>query len=165
MKTMYLVRHGKSSWENQAQHDQERPLIEKGISRTRKIADYLAQKQVNPQLIISSVAVRAYETAKILAARFNYPEENIVREQAIYLNGASALENTVLSLDDNINEVMIIGHNPDMTNFANVFLTQKISYLPTTGVVGIRFDTLQWKEIFMSDWKTVLVITPRTLNN
>lgn len=163
MKTLYLVRHGKSSWDNQAHHDQERPLIEKGISRTRKIAEYLVGKRVKPDLIISSIAVRAFETAKILAAGLDYPEETIVREQSIYLNGVSALENTVLSLNDNLNEVMIVGHNPDMTNFANVFLTQKISYLPTTGVVGISFDTAHWNDIFISTWKTILVITPGTL--
>jgi phosphohistidine phosphatase len=163
MKTLYLVRHGKSSWENPDYHDSERPLIEKGISRTRKIADYLAGKNVKPDLVISSIAVRAYETAKLLAARLEYPLESIEKEEAIYLNGVSALENAALSLDDKLNEVMLVGHNPDMTNFANIFLTQKISYLPTTGVVAVRFETSQWSEMFICPRRILFVITPRTL--
>lgn len=163
MKTLYLVRHGKSSWENMQYQDYERPLIDKGISRTRKIAGFLFDKKVSPDMIISSHAVRAFETAKLLAAKLNYPTEKIKIDENLYFLGQQAMENILLGLDDSLDEVMLVGHNPDMTNFVNLFVSKKIDYLPTTGVVCVSFDTTHWNEVFICPRKIPFVITPKTL--
>jgi phosphohistidine phosphatase len=163
MKTVYLVRHGKSSWENMQYQDYERPLIDKGISRTRKIAGFLSDKKVVPDMILSSHAVRAFETAKLLATKLNYPIEKIKIDENLYFLGQQAMENILLGLDDGLKEVMLVGHNPDMTNFVNLFLDKKIDYLPTTGVVCVRFDTNHWNEVFLAKREIPFVITPKAL--
>jgi phosphohistidine phosphatase len=163
MKTLYLVRHGKSSWENMQYQDYERPLIEKGIKRTRKIAGFLSDKNVLPDMIISSHAVRAIETAKLIAAKLNYPIDRIKIDENLYFLGQQAMENILLGLDDNLNEVMLVGHNPDMTNFVNLFVSKKIDYLPTTGVVCVRFDSTHWNEVFLAPREIPFVITPKAL--
>jgi phosphohistidine phosphatase len=163
MKTIYLVRHGKSSWENMNYQDYERPLLKKGINRTRKIAGFLSEKKASPDLIISSHAVRAYETAKLLAEKLNYPVETIQIDENLYSLGQKAMEIILLGLDDSLNEVMLVGHNPDMTNFANQFLSRKIDYLPTTGVVCVQFKTNKWNEVFIVPREISFVITPKAL--
>ena len=76
MKTLYIIRHGKSSWEFNVPDD-ERPLIKKGIKRTHKIADFLVEKETKADLLISSHANRALSTAKIIAGVLDYAEEDI----------------------------------------------------------------------------------------
>ncbi|TVQ09171.1 MAG: hypothetical protein EA361_15665 [Bacteroidetes bacterium] len=163
MKTLYLVRHGKSSWEDMSHQDYERPLLEKGIRRTRKVALFLKEKNVKPDLIISSHAQRAFETAGIIAEKINYPVDKIHIERSLYFSGPEAMESLIAGLDDNLKEVMLVGHNPDMTNLANVFLVDKTDYLPTTGVVCIRFDTSSWAEAFIAPREISFVVTPKTL--
>lgn len=163
MKTIYLIRHGKSSWENMSFQDYERPLLEKGIRRTKKVAGYLLEKKVRPDLIVSSHAVRAIETAKIIATKLNYAPEHIILDESIYFAGVGALENLILGLNDSLNEVILVGHNPDITNFANLFLEQKIDYMPTTGVVCISFATKKWADAFQAKREILFVISPKKL--
>jgi len=163
MKTLYLIRHGKSSWENMAFQDYERPLLEKGKRRTKKVAGYLLDKKVRPDLIVSSHAVRAFETAKIIAAKLNYASEHIILDESIYFAGVDALENLILGLNDSLNEVLLVGHNPDITNFANLFLYEKIDYMPTTGVVCVRFEMDSWAETFQAKREILFVISPKRL--
>jgi phosphohistidine phosphatase len=163
MKTLYLVRHGKSSWDSPTAIDRERPLLEKGIERTRKVAGFLNEKGVKPDLIIASHAVRARETAKILADGLSYPQDKIRIEEGVYFNGFSSIEGIILSMDEKVNQLMIVGHNPDMTEYANQFLETKADYLPTTGTVAIQFDAKSWNEIFVSDCKILYFIRPADL--
>ncbi len=154
-KTLLLTRHAKSSWEYSGLSDHERPLLVSGIERTRLVVEFLAGKSVNPDLIISSHAVRAFETACILAEGLNYPHHEILIESNIYYQDADDLYELAMALPDNKDVVMLVGHNPAMTQFANFFLDEKLDYMPTTGVVSIGFETEQWSQISM---------VPRTLH-
>ncbi len=163
MKTIYIVRHGKSSWEDMNLQDYERPLIEKGIKRTRKVARFLAEKKIVPGVIISSHAVRAHETAKIIAGKIGYQKGRIEINENLYFSGQDAIESILFGLDEKIESAMIVGHNPDMTNFANLFLSHQIDYLPTTGVVCVEFDTNEWTNIFMAPRKIPFIVIPKKL--
>lgn len=163
MKTLLIIRHGKSSWENEALKDHDRELLPQGIKRTEKIAKFLVTKNVKPDLIISSSAVRALETAKIIALALNYPEENIRIESAIYQQGTEFLMELLYGLSNQLKTVMLFGHNPTFTHFANKFLDQPIDGLPTTGAVSISFDTDKWEDIHLSSKNTNFVIAPRML--
>jgi phosphohistidine phosphatase len=163
MKTLYLVRHAKSSWDDMSAEDYERVLLPKGINRTTQVAKYLLSKKVVPDLIVSSQAVRAIETARILARKLNYPNHEIQIEPLLYFSGSQAMYHVVFGLPNAKNEVMLVGHNPDMTQFANVFLHEKIDYLPTTGVVSISFKTDRWEEIMMAEREVNFVITPKSI--
>jgi len=163
MKTLYIVRHAKSSWKCPELPDDERPLLEKGKKRTRKIIDFLLDKNVTVDLIISSHATRALETAKIIGHALGYPEENILISRQVYHANADQLYDQFFDLSDDINSLMIVGHNPTFTNFANQFLDKKIDWLPTSAVVSISFDTPLWVNLPLAKRTTNFVAIPKEL--
>ena len=165
MKTLYLVRHAKSALNDLTIEDYERPLLPKGIKRAQKVAKHLLNEGVKPHLIVSSHAVRAVETAKIFADILGYDPDKMLIDENLYFSGETAMENILYGLDSKIEQVMLVGHNPDMTRFANVFLPddQKIDYLPTSGVVCVAFQTEKWREIMPAKRNIPFVIIPKTL--
>lgn len=163
MKTIYIVRHAKSSWDFPHLSDHERPLLEKGKKRTRLINDYLIKNKITVDLIVSSHAVRAYETAKIIARAIDYPKESIRIDRMIYHANADRLIDQFYDISNDVNSVMLVGHNPTLTNFANHYLEQKIEWLPTSGVVCVEFDTDKWEEISMAKYKPVFTVYPKML--
>ena len=165
MKTLYLVRHAKASLENSAEQDIDRPLLEKGLKRTRHIIDFLITKHTNVDLIISSPAIRAYETARIISHALGFPQENIKIERTLYSGDADNIANLFYDLSKKIDILMIVGHNPSITNFANLFLPESIDYLPTSGLACIQFEANLWDEIWQAKIITNFVVTPRMLKH
>ncbi len=163
MKTLLIVRHGKSAWDDPNLKDHDRTLLPKGIVRTNKVADYFVRKKIKPNLIVSSSALRALETSKILAAKLNYPTELIRIESDIYHQGSEYLMELLYGLPNDVKSVMLVGHNPTFIHFANKFLDVQIDALPTTGAVSISFLTEKWEEINMATKNTNFVIAPRML--
>ncbi len=163
MKTLYVARHAKSSWSQADQPDHERPLTEEGVRRAKKIIEFLKRRKPLPEFIVSSHAVRAYETAKMIALELGYPEEEISIQNKLYMNGPENIMNVVFSLPDEKKSTIIVGHNPCMTKFANNFLSNKIDSLPTAGLVCFEFDTDRWKGIPKAKKKVKFVIYPKDL--
>ena len=165
MKTLYIVRHAKSSWDHPGLEDYQRPLLEKGKKRTKYVIDYLQKQKVKPDLILSSHAERAKETARIIAAALGYPEHEIIISKEIYFGNTDGLFNHFYDLSNQVNSLMMVGHNPTMTNFANYFLDNKIDNLPTSGVVCIEFDTDMWENVLQASRKTKFSISPKLLKD
>lgn len=163
MKTIYIVRHAKSSWDLSDIPDEKRPLLEKGKKRTRKVIDFLHQHKITVDYIISSHAVRALETAKILAHALKYPVDNIKIDRHLYYTDGDGIFNQFYDLPARFSSVMLVGHNPALTEFANMLLQRPIENLPTSGVVSITFDTDQWENIGDSPRKTDFIIFPKEL--
>jgi len=163
MKTIIIVRHAKSSWDFPHLSDHERPLLEKGKSKTKLINDYFLKNNLTVDLILSSHAVRAYETAKIIARHIGYPIESIRIDKMIYHANAERLIDQFYDLPDNINQVMLVGHNPTLTNFVNQYLENKIEWLPTSGAVSIDFDTDKWENISQAKFKLNFAVYPKML--
>jgi phosphohistidine phosphatase len=163
MKTIYIVRHAKSSWNIADLPDEKRPLLEKGKKRTKKVIDYLHENNISVDYIISSPAVRALETAKILAHALKYPKENIKIDSHVYYADGDSLLNQFYDLPSRFNSVMIVGHNPSLTDFVNLFLSKPIENLPTSGVVSFSFDTDKWEEVPVASRKTNFVLFPKEL--
>jgi len=164
MKTIFIVRHAKSSWNTIDLPDVQRPLLEKGKKRTGKVINYLHQQNIKIDLIISSHAVRAHETARILAHALNYPEENIKLESLIYYANGESILNQFYDLPEQFDSVMIVGHNPALTDFVNIFLNPPIENLPTSGIVSITFDTDKWEEVPVASRKTNFILFPKELH-
>jgi phosphohistidine phosphatase len=143
--------------------DEQRPLLEKGKKRTKRIIDYLLEKQIKVDYIISSHAVRAKETAKILAHALKYPAENIKIDSHIYYADGDTLLNQFYDLPDRFDSVMIVGHNPSLTDFVNLFLKPPIENLPTSGVVSLTFETDHWDKVPLARRKTNFVLFPKEL--
>jgi phosphohistidine phosphatase len=163
MKTIYIVRHAKSSWDRVDLTDEKRPLMDKGKKRTKKVIRYLEEKKTTIDYIISSPAVRAYETAKILAHGLKYPAEAIKIEPQLYhADGEWILEHFSM-LPERCESVMIVGHNPALTDLANLLLKSPIENLPTSGVVSISFDANNWKTLPVAVPRTNFVLFPKEL--
>lgn len=163
MKTIYIVRHAKSSWDISDQPDEKRPLLEKGKKRTKRVIDFLHHKKVKVDYIISSHAVRAYETAKLLAHGLEYPVENIRIDKHIYFADGDSILDQFYDLPERFHSVMIVGHNPTLTDLANRFLDNPIENLPTSGVVSIIFDTEKWEEVPLASRKTNFILFPKEI--
>ena len=163
MKTLCIVRHAKSSWDHPGLADHERPILEKGKNRTKLVCNYLVENNHNVDLIISSHAVRARQTASIIADALNYPDGNIQISPTIYHGDIDNIFNQLFELPDDVTSVMLFGHNPTFTTLANYFLRKEIEWLPTSGIVCIEFNTDKWENFINARKKVKFVITPRLL--
>ena len=144
MKTLTLVRHAKSSWHDTNLSDQERPLNKRGLRDAPIMGGRAVEAGIRPSLIISSPAVRAWTTAKVFATELGYPVEFLQRENDIYLASLDRLLEVVASQDAGFNNLMVFGHNPGLTDFANYLSPGLTNNLPTAGIVSVEFDRDDW---------------------
>lgn len=163
MKTIYIIRHGKSSWDNPELPDEKRPITERGKKRTKKVAEFLVSQHINVDGIFSSHAVRAFETAKIIASGLNFPLNKIIINPHIYHANSDSLTDQIFALPETFHSIVIVGHNPTLTDFVNQFLVEPIENLPTSGVVSISFDTETWEDIPLAKRKTNFILFPKEL--
>ena len=147
MKTLYLVRHAKSSWKYPRLDDFERPLNKRGRKNAPFMGSILRELKVSPDLIVSSPANRAAVTARIIAAALDYPLEDIRYSEAIYEFGEKALIEVVKEIDDDVNQAMVVGHNPATNGLANYIGDQSIGNIPTCGVFCVELDIASWSNI------------------
>ncbi len=146
-KYLYIVRHGKSVQNYGDISDIDRPLTERGVIDGYTMTERLLDQNKIPEKIISSPAVRALHSATIFARTFNFPYNEIIVTESLYLAETNIVLNIVKQTVNSINSLMIFGHNPTFTDLANYFLKNKINNLPTTGIVGLKFEINSWSEI------------------
>jgi phosphohistidine phosphatase len=148
MKTLILVRHAKTEPLHSQIKDFDRNLLNRGVNEAHFVSLKLLDKKVIPDLILSSPARRAVETAEIFAGNFDYPKKNIQINELIYDHYTT---NDFIKMMSSINnkheKVMVFGHNPSFEILAYRFTNEFNKHLPTTGIVGINFDVKNWKEI------------------
>jgi phosphohistidine phosphatase len=148
MKTLYLIRHAKSSWKDMSLSDFDRPLNKRGKNAAPLMGSKLKEKGVLPDFILSSPANRALTTAKVIAKEVGYPKGNIQTADQIYHAATSTLLQVVCELDDSYDTVFMFGHNPGFTDFANYLTGSYIGNVPTCGVVHIAFEaTNNWAAV------------------
>jgi phosphohistidine phosphatase len=164
MKRLYLIRHAKSSWGEPGESDIDRPLLEKGIKRTMKVIRFLNERDVKIDLMISSPAVRAYQTALLVAKGIGYPEDKIQIDRKIYDGYYDRILDLIYATSGEVDSLMIIGHNPTITHLANLFLHPGIDILPTAGTVCISFDTKKWESLPSVEPVSEFIIFPKMLN-
>lgn len=145
MKTLTLVRHAKSSWKDSSLADRDRPLNKRGERDAPEMGRRIAAAGVRPSLIVSSPAVRAWTTARIIADEIGYPREFLQRDQRLYLASVNAILDVIVAQDNGFNNLMIVGHNPGFTDFANYLVPGLTNNLPTAGVVSVQLDTDDWR--------------------
>ncbi|MFC1467062.1 MAG: histidine phosphatase family protein [Candidatus Brachytrichaceae bacterium NZ_4S206] len=146
MKKLILVRHAKSSWDDPTLPDHDRPLNDRGQRDAPKMGERLAKRGVLPDLILSSSAVRALTTAQIIAEKIGYDRKAIVVDRRIYGAQASTLLYLIQELDDAHKQVMLFGHNPELTELAHRF-SDDIEDMPTCAVVELTFDVNRWVDV------------------
>ena len=165
MKTLYIARHAKSSWDDMQVSDHDRKLLPVGKNRTKKIARWLKEHKVFPDKIISSTAVRAYKTACLLAQGMGFPEEKTEKKTTLYNADTEDIMEIIYALPDTVEKVMVVGHNPAFTVLVNLFLDweHQIDNLPTSGVAAILFDTNKWEETDQAKYQVEFLITPKKI--
>lgn len=147
MKTLILVRHAKSDWKDIELSDFDRPLSKRGLSDAPMMGNILKEKNIKPDIVYASSANRAQTTAKLLTKKLGYLEEDIHLDRNIYSDGPNYIMNMVSKLDNNINTIMLFGHNPDFTYMSSFLSGKHFSNVPTCGVVCIDFEIDSWKEV------------------
>lgn len=144
MKLLTLVRHAKSSWKNNGLTDRERPLNERGERDAPLMGKRINEHGIRPSLICSSPAVRAWTTARAVAQEINYPLEFLQKEKQLYLGSVNDILDVLVAQDPGFNSIMLFGHNPGFTDFANFLVPGLTNNLPTAGVVSVQFDREDW---------------------
>ena len=147
MKTLYLVRHAKSSWKDGILSDHERPLNKRGEQDAPQMGKRLQRRQPEPEVIISSPAVRAKMTAKILATEIGYPKSGIIVDERIYAADPEDLVSVIRGLDKTVDCVMLVGHNPALTQLVNSLVQCDIANVPTCGIAVLGFHMDSWGDI------------------
>ena len=146
MKTVYFIRHAKSSWENAGLSDIERPLNKRGLRDAPFMSKMLKGKNAQPDKLITSPANRAYTTATFFAKELNIPEQTIVVRKEIYHAYPEQVLNIIRHLDNGDDVVFLFGHNPCFTSLANQFSEEYIPNVPTCGVVKVEAEVSVWAD-------------------
>jgi phosphohistidine phosphatase len=147
MLTLILLRHAKSSWAQGGQMDFDRPLNERGYNDVGKIAQRMALRGIQLQRIISSSALRAAETAQGMARHLELPPESLGFEQRLYLAEPADLMSVLREQDAMATTVMLVGHNPGITDFSNRVADGHVDNMPTCSFAEIQFDAIGWEDV------------------
>lgn len=146
MKKLYLVRHAKAASRDSRNPDLGRPLLKKGKQDVRKIAKKLRQNGSRPDVIVSSSANRACQSASIVAKTLGY-KKKIVSQNEVYEANQGRLMKIVRKLKDGDNTVMIVGHNPAINELAGSLVKGFDQAIPTSGIVGIDLPVETWTRV------------------
>jgi len=163
MKTLTLVRHAKSSWKHTRLTDRQRPLNKRGKRDAPEMGQRIHAHGIRPSLILTSPATRAWETAKYVARELGYPKEFLQRDDALYHASTDDLLDVIVAQDPGFNNLMIVGHNPGLTDFANFLSPGVTNNLPTAGVVCVEIDQEDWN--LYERPKTKLIVFDYPKNN
>lgn len=165
MKTLYIIRHAKSSWDDQEIKDIDRPLNERGKRDAPRMGERLKEKSAIPDLMVSSPAKRALSTCKRIAEVLKYPEDKIKTEKDIYHASADGILRVIKNINDKHEVVMLFGHNPGLTDFANDFMASRknfIDNIPTCGIVCFKVDADFWKDVRFGEGELAFFDYPKS---
>ena len=163
MKSLFLVRHAKSSWDDARLSDFDRPLNERGEKDAPRMGELLKKRGTEPDLIYSSPALRALTTAKIIGGVLGYPENKIQTDRQLYHSDEERLLTFLRNIPDSNNGIMLFGHNPGLTEFANELFKESIGNIPTAGIVTGQLIINSWKEAKPGCGKLLFFDFPKNL--
>jgi phosphohistidine phosphatase len=145
MKTLFLLRHAKSSWKQPELNDHDRPLNKRGKREAPLVGKYLKEHDLIPDLILSSTARRARDTAQATAEESGYTGE-IEYNKDLYLSDTACYLDILQYLPDSVNRVLVVGHNPDMDDFLTL-LTDVNEHMTTAALVQVDLPISSWHEL------------------
>jgi phosphohistidine phosphatase len=146
VKTLFLVRHAKSSKDDPTLADRDRPLADRGLREAPEMGKRLARRDVKPDLLVSSPALRALTTAQLIANEIGYEPTRIVVDDRLYASAVDDLLAVIRTFDKKFDRVMLFGHNPEFADLAHR-LSGEIVAMPTCAVAEFRFDTKKWSDV------------------
>ena len=146
MKTLILVRHGKSSW-NYSVGDKDRPLLERGITDALLVSNKFHEQALRIDSIFSSPANRALHTAMIFCRQMYFPLNQFQVSESLYDFSGEEVLHFIKKMDNKLDTIMILGHNHAFTHIANSLGNTYIDNVPTSGLVHLEFDVEDWKSL------------------
>jgi len=149
MKNILVMRHAKSSWKDHDIPDHDRPLKKRGEKDAEKMGKMLKDKDLTPDLFLSSTAERAKQTAKIVQDACK-GKKDIIYLKELYMAEPSNILEAIIKHAKNEKTIMVIGHNPGMEAFVQI-LTGKVETLPTASIAYIAAKVTNWKKLAEQD--------------
>jgi len=157
------MRHAEASNEMPGLNDFDRPLTAHGITMTGKVNRYLREQACIPDLIITSPAVRALETARLVAEGLDITPGQVQVQRIIYDADRDDLEELFYAIPPSADTLLLVGHNPGLTDFVNLFLDVPVGSLPTSGLVCLGSDIKEWDRIMEKEAKLHFIFFPELM--
>ena len=161
MKTLILVRHAKSSWEEVGMDDAERPLNERGKKDAPQMAIRLKDKNIKVDVFISSPAKRAHKTAKYFAEEYDSGKKEILVINKLYGASVGSFLEVISTIEDKYQTAAIFSHNPGITEFANTLTSVHIDNVPTSGIFAVQANMSKWSEFLKAEKKFLFFDYPK----
>jgi phosphohistidine phosphatase len=162
-RNLIVIRHTKSEWGDFSTPDFDRPIKKDRAVDAKEMASKLKSLELEPDLIICSPAKRTRQTAEYFCEKLKYDAAKIQFDKRIYESSEEDILQVVHEIPEEIKTLVIIGHNPSLTHFANLFIQEKIEDLPTTGVVWIEFKTDNWEIYKNTTGKLKYFLSPKAI--
>ena len=161
MKKLFILRHAKSDWGDENLDDFDRPLNEKGIKDCALVGKYLKQKNKKIDIILSSPALRAHTTAKLLAKELDF-NKNIMQNQYIYEPFVAAIQELISYIHDDNDTAILVGHNPGVSTLAYMLCDSR-EELKTASIVEISFSCDSWMDVNKNNATFISYTKPKDL--
>ncbi len=160
MKTLYLIRHSSAEASHSSMQDIVRPLTLEGVQRINSLCEFLNKRGVRFDTIVTSNAVRAFETALYISEGLSLSQQNINRNKKMYTGNSDTYLDILFEQNDIMKHVAFIGHNPQVTDLANYFLNNDNIFLLPCGLVAIQFLTNRWTDVCLAEKTFLFKWTP-----
>jgi len=161
VKTLFLLRHAKSSWKDESLPDFERPLNRRGKHAAERIGRYLKHEAIVPELVLSSPALRTRETIERVAKAAKWTPE-ILFDQRIYEAGGLRLLDVVSQIENERKTALLVGHNPGIQELL-MLLTGESKKVPTAALLKIELKSSKWSTAADKRAKLAWLVKPRDL--
>ena len=160
MKTLYIIRHGKSGWSEPQTSDFERTLNKRGQKDLKTMGSYLSLKGLSPDLVLSSCALVAQQTADGLLEKLDFNgEKHYLKE--LYHASVESTKEIICAQESRIDTMFLVGHNPHLQELLNSLQEEHISKFPSLAIAAIHFDVEEWNEIEKVKGKLDFYIFPK----
>lgn len=147
-RTVVLIRHAKSSWDDPSLSDFDRPLNDRGHEDAPVMGKQLALQALHFDRIICSPSQRTTQTIGYIAGKIGFPDDRIEWDSTLYHSSVNTMLRILSELPDSVHTIALVGHNPSMTDLANYLqMDTVIENMPTCGIVSIDFRLKNWEQI------------------
>lgn len=163
MKTIILVRHAKSSWDDISLSDEQRPLTDRGRKNAPEMAKRLLKKNIPIDAILSSPAVRAKSTADYFAKEYDIKKKHIILVPGLYMASHDAFVKTIREAPEHASSIALFSHNDGITQFANSISETRIDHMPTCSVFAVNVDIQHWSDFQPGQAKFYFFDYPKSL--
>ena len=162
-KTLILVRHAKSSWKDSSLNDIHRPLNKRGNKDAPKMGEYMSEHNILPEVIFSSPGLRALTTARLISVKINIDPSDIIVLDDLYTFSSDQLLSVLKSINDKYDNIMVVGHNPAITDITNYLSGCNIDNIPTCGLAVLKFPLDSWQDLERKKGELVRFDYPKKL--